>query len=90
LLIPVPERHLKLLSDVSNGKFNSFVEIENLLPDRFLEENNLVSKEQIVGDLTYNKIKNDQKSKMAELLLNADEVNFFDFKPLYAKLVRCP
>lgn len=86
MLIPVPERHLNLLSDVSKGKFNSYVEIENLLPDKFLEENSLVSKEQIVGELTYNRIKNDKKSKMAELLLNADEVDFSDFKPLYAKL----
>ncbi|MEP5730805.1 MAG: AAA family ATPase [Sulfitobacter sp.] len=87
LLIPVPERHLNLLSDVSDGKFNSYVEIENLLPDEFLMENNLVSEEQIVGEVTYKKIKDDKKSKMSALLLGADAENFSDFEPLYTKIL---
>lgn len=86
LLVPVPERHLHVLSDVSAGKFNSYVEVENLLPDEFLLKNNLVTEEQIVGELTYKKIKDDKKSTMMNLLLGAETVVFSDFKPLYAKL----
>jgi AAA15 family ATPase/GTPase len=87
LLIPIPERHLNLLSDVSTGNFNSFVEIENLLPDEFLTKNDLVSEKQIVGDHTYHKIKDAKKSEMAALLLGADAATFSDFEPLYTKIL---
>ncbi|UWR41636.1 AAA family ATPase [Phaeobacter inhibens] len=51
LLLPVPDRHKELISSVENGKFGSYVEIENLLPDEFLAENDLVEVEQITGSL---------------------------------------
>lgn len=86
LLIPLPERHLPISSDVSNGNFNSFVEIENLLPDDFLSQNGLVKKEQIVGDMYYNKIKDDKKAELKKLLIAADVDVFSDFVPLYVKL----
>ncbi len=87
LLLPVPDRHKELISSVENGKFGSYVEIENLLPDEFLAENDLVEVEQITGSLCYNKIKNSAKSTMAGLLVSANIEVFEDFKPLFAKIV---
>jgi hypothetical protein len=49
--------------------------------------NNLVTEEQIVGELTYKKIKDDKKSTLKKLLLEADPAIFSDFVPLYAKLL---
>lgn len=86
LLLPVPDRHKELISSVENGKFGSYVEIENLLPDQFLAENDLVEVEQITGSLCYNKIKNSAKSTMAGLLVSAHIEVFEDFKPLFAKV----
>ena len=87
LLLPVPDRHKELISSVKNGKFGSYVEIENLLPDEFLTEHDLVDIEQITGSLWYTKIKNDSKSTMAGLLVSANAKVFEDFKPLFAKIV---
>jgi AAA15 family ATPase/GTPase len=87
MLVPVPERHIKLLADVADGNFVSFVEVENLLPDDFLLDNKLVDNKQITGDLRYNKIKTKVKSKMEDFLIDADVAVFEDFRPLFSKLV---
>lgn len=86
LLLPVPDRHKELISSVENGKFGSYVEIENLLSDDFLVEKDLVEEEQITGPLFYKKIKKSAKSTMAGLLMSASGEVFEDFKPLYAKI----
>lgn len=86
LLLPVPDRHKEVISAVENGKFGSYVEIENLLPDVFLTENDLVDEEQITGSVSYKKIKNSAKSSIGSLLISADPEIFDDFKPLFAKI----
>ncbi len=86
LLLPIPERHLEFISSVENGKFGSYVEVENLLPDRFLTENDLVDEEQITGSISYKKVKSGAKASLDRLLVAADPEIFEDFKPLFSKI----
>jgi AAA15 family ATPase/GTPase len=82
MLVPIPERLRGLISDVRNGKLQSLVEIENLLPDRVLTENGLVTEEEIL-DRTYYKVKKDRKSTLPKILCELGPENFSDFIPLF-------
>ena len=85
ILLPVPDRHSNLVSDIRQGRFESFIEIENLLSDEVLEKNKLVTKEEILSH-EYLKIKNDVKSDLAKILVGLNEDDFNDFLPLYDKI----
>lgn len=43
MLLPVPDR-ISVLADLEYANFASYIEIENLLPEKFLTENNFVDK----------------------------------------------
>lgn len=85
LLISVPDRLSNLVSNITGGQFESFVEIENLLPEKFLTDNALVEKKDILNN-EYLKIKKEHKSKLKHLLVNLDKNHFTDFVPLFAKI----
>jgi AAA15 family ATPase/GTPase len=85
MLLPVPDRHLGKVGDIKNGKFDSLVEVENLLSDEVLTENKLASKEQILT-IKYLKIKRDAKPKLPDILVSLDKDEFKDFVPLYRKI----
>ncbi len=86
LLLPVPKRHLGIIADIKSGNFNSYVEIENLLPDAFLIQHALVKEEQITGAIKYKKIRSDKKEKMETCLINAPISTFDDFVPLFSQI----
>jgi AAA15 family ATPase/GTPase len=85
LLLPVPDRHLGKVGEIKNGKFESLVEVENLLSDEILTANNLVSEESMLTT-KYLKIKKDAKPKLPTILLGLDKDEFKDFIPLYNKI----
>jgi hypothetical protein len=85
LLLPVPNRHLNLVSDIKNGKFTNLIEVENLLSDEILTENNLVTKEQVFT-FDYYKIKDTAKSSMDKVLIDLNKDDFIDFIPLYKQI----
>lgn len=85
LLIPIPERHNSLISNINDGVFESYVEIENLLPNQTLESKKLVDKRSILGN-EYLKIKENVKDKIAEILCELSKENFDDFIPLFEKI----
>jgi len=85
MLLPVPSRHLDLVGDIKNGKFESFIEIENLLSDGVLNTNRLVDKEKILT-VNYLKIKKNAKVKLPKILVTLSKNEFDDFVPLYNKI----
>lgn len=87
LLLPIPARHNGLISSVEDKNFNSFVEVENLLPDGYLTANDLVEEKQITGELTYKKIKESSKSKLGKMLVGERAELFEDFKPLFETIM---
>lgn len=86
MLLPIPERHHRIVDDISQGNFQSYVEIENLFSDAFLTGNQLVDEKEFTGGNKYLKIKSSKKSTMVKLLVDAGVAEFADFKPLYLKL----
>ncbi|MGZ2368440.1 AAA family ATPase [Ancylomarina sp. YFZ004] len=85
LLLPVPERHTNLVSDIKKGKFESLVEVENLLCDEILIDNKLVTKEQVYN-IDYYKIKENVKSSIDRVLIDLTKEDFKDFIPLYKQI----
>lgn len=85
LLLPVPERLNNLISDIKDGGFESFVEIENLLSKEILIDNNLVDKQKILT-IKYLKIKETTKGKLAPILFSLTKDDFHDFIPLFEKV----
>lgn len=85
MLLPIPARHLGLVSDIKKGVFTSFVEIENLLADEVLITNKLVDKEEILGN-QYLKIKSDKKTTISNVLVALKKSDFDDFIPLFDKI----
>lgn len=84
LLLPIPDE-LAHLASLDWDNFISYVEIENLLPLKFLKENSFVEKKSCpAGD--YYKIKNDVKSKIWENIFNLSGEDFRNFKPLFDKV----
>lgn len=82
ILIPIPDRLKKVVSNIKVGKFESFVEIENLLSDDILTSNKLADKESILT-IEYLKIKEDKKSSLATILVALNKNDFLDFEPLF-------
>lgn len=82
LLIPVPVR----LNDLADYSFPSFVEIENLLPEKYLLENKFAKKKLTTGNTEYLKVQEGKKSKIWERLFALPKKDFQNFKPLYDKI----
>lgn len=83
LLLPVPERLENLTSEVKNGKFASFVEVENLISLQKLIDLSCVEEDQIL-DRTYYKIKDKVKGKAFQNFGNLPKEDFDDFNPLFS------
>jgi len=85
LLLPVPDRLKHLISNVEDGNFTSYIEIENLLPESFLENNKFCDKKPVLT-LTYLKIKTEKKDKLWKKLKILSKSDFADFEPLFLKI----
>lgn len=85
LLLPIPDRHTNLVSDIKSGHLQSLVEIENLLKNETLEKNNLVD-DCKVYNIKYQKIKSGVKKNLPKILLGFDAAEFEDFTPLFSKI----
>ena len=85
MLLPIPERHSNLVSDICAGVFESFVEIENLLSNEILTTKNLVTQKAILGQ-DYLKVDNDVKPSLSKKLIELDDTEFDDFIPLFESI----
>jgi len=85
LLLPIPERLDPLTSDIKDGVFTSFVEIENLISQEKLIILNCVDSKSVL-DKQYYKIKDTLKSKSVEKFSELPTDDFQDFKPLFDKV----
>lgn len=81
LLIPIPDR-LDKFASIEWESFISYVEVENLLPDKFLIDNSFASEQEFPGG-KYLKIDDAKKSKIWESLFDLPAKDFDDFKPLF-------
>jgi AAA15 family ATPase/GTPase len=81
MLLPIPER-LKHLADLKHENFASYIAIENLLPESFLQKNNYVNERVIVGT-TYFKIKENSKDKLWKKAIDLSIESFNDFVPIF-------
>ena len=87
LILPIPERLRRLVSDVRDGEFVSRVEIENLLSDEVLKTHNLSNEKSIMGN-DYLEIKDNVKNRLPQVLVNLEEIEFSDYIPLFAAIER--
>lgn len=85
LILPVPKHFDSITSDVSNGKFTSYVEIENLILQEKLISLDCVTTEEVM-DKTYYKIKGSVKSKAIDKFSDLLFEDFKDFQPLFNKI----
>lgn len=85
LLLPIPERLDALISDITQGIFTSFVEIENLINQEKLINLECVEIKTVL-DKTYYKIKDSIKPKAIEKFSDLPNEDFFDFIPLFSKI----
>ena len=81
MLLPIPER-ISVLADLSYDNFSSYIEIENLLPEKFLTDNNFVNEKKVVGTKYY-KIKDGCKSKLWEKAALLEKESFEDFVQIF-------
>ncbi len=84
LLIPIPDSH-KNFANNEWENFISYVEIENLLPEKFLIDNNFAAKMNFPGG-QYVKINDAKKNKIWESLFDLESADFINFKPLFDKI----
>lgn len=85
LLLPIPDRLNGITSDISEGVFISYVEIENLINEQKLIDQKCVDKKTFT-DKIYYKIKTSMKSKAFEKYSTLDKEDFDDFIPLFYKI----
>jgi hypothetical protein len=81
MLLPVPER-LGSLADLSYSHFSSYIEVENLLPEKFLKEN-LYCEELVTVGVSYLKVKDSCKSSLWRKACALPKEAFIDFVPLF-------
>ena len=86
LLLPIPDR-LKDLADLDWPDFASYIEIENLLPEKFLVDNNYVVSKKIPGG-EFLEVKKTVKSKLWKQLFELNKVDFADFEQLYIQILK--
>jgi AAA15 family ATPase/GTPase len=85
LLLPIPNR-LSYLADLEWPDFASYVEIENLLPEKFLINNNYVQSKKIPGG-EFLEVKKSVKSKLWKNLFELTKDDFYDFEQLYIQII---
>ena len=85
LILPIPDHLSDVTSDITVGRFESFVEIENLINNVSLQKLNCVVEETVL-DKKYFRIKEDKKSKAKTLYSNLPADDFKDFIPLYTRI----
>ncbi|MEP1208430.1 MAG: AAA family ATPase [Rhizobiaceae bacterium] len=85
MLLPVPDRLRDIVSSITDGRFESFVEIENLLSKEFLIDNQLVNEAQIL-DKKYLKVNAGAKRRMKKIAVGLEKKEFKDFQPLFDKI----
>ncbi len=85
LLLPIPDSLRNRVSDIREGKFTSFVAIENLLPEKFLVDQGLCVTEKVL-DREYLRVKEDKKPELWKELYNLDKEAFRNYTPLFTKL----
>ena len=81
-LLPIPER-LKHLTSLEWENFISYVEIENLLPQKFLVDNKFVEEKKAPGGVTYYKCKDKVKKRLWKKLFKLNKEDFKDFENIY-------
>ncbi len=86
LVLPIPERLENIVTNVSNGVFRSFVEIENLIELSDLISKDAVEEKPLIGDVKYYKYKENKKDKAIPLFSDLPKDSFNDFKPLFNKI----
>lgn len=84
LLLPIPNR-LVDMADLEWPDFASYVEIENLLPEKFLVDNNYVQSKKIPGG-TFLEVKKSVKSNLWKNLFELTREDFVDFEQLYIQI----
>lgn len=84
MLLPVPKR-LENFADKDYPLSSNYISIENLLPEQFLIENQLVYEQKITNGKFY-KCKEDKKSDLWRLLFGLELESFEDFRPLFKKI----
>lgn len=85
LLLPIPSRLQDLTSDIISGRFESYVEIENLINISSLQKLKCVVEESVL-DKKYFKFKPDKKQKAKTLFSELPAADFKDFIPLYNRI----
>ncbi len=86
LLLPVPDK-LKRLASLEWEGFASYVEIENLLPESFLEGSKLVENKKCPAG-NYLKIKKTKKDKLWKMLFDLPKEHFDNFNPLFCTIMK--
>lgn len=84
LLLPIPNR-LGDMADLEWPDFASYVEIENLLPEKFLVDNNYVQSKKIPGG-NFLEVKKSVKSNLWKNLFELTREDFVDFEQLYIQI----
>lgn len=81
MLLPIPDR-VSILADLNYDNFSSYIEIENLLPEKFLTDNNFVDNKEVVG-IKYYKVKDGRKSQLWEKATFLEKDSFENFEPIF-------
>jgi AAA15 family ATPase/GTPase len=81
-LLPIPQR-LSTFADLEFVNFASYVEIENLLPLKIIQNNTAFTEEPLAGGSSYFKIKGDKKHNFWKKIIDLENDNFEDFLPIF-------
>jgi len=81
MLLPVPN-HLVDLADLAHDNYANYIEVENLLPVKFLLDNHFVKEKKIVGSKYY-QMKADKKDRLWKKLIGQDKELFSNFGILF-------
>lgn len=79
MLLPVPED----LDAFADMEFTSYIEIENLLPKKFLVENNFIKDKKITGGVNVLEIRDKKKPEIWKKLFSLSSGDFKKFIPLF-------
>lgn len=85
LLLPIPNR-LSYLADLEWPDFAGYIEIENLLPEKFLIDNDFVKPKKIPGG-EFSEVKKSVKSKLWKNLFELTKDDFVGFEQLYIQII---
>ena len=82
MLIPIPTR----LDNIADLGYPSYVEIENLLPVKFLQDHKFVKEMDTTGNTKYFKIQDSCKSTAWKEVAKLTEAELEDFKPFFSRI----